>query len=281
MLKISLPQKVVSINNIHKAAESNKASSITNFIAAIRNTNNNIPIQLKTMNGASTNTFANPSGKLPDGLRQELQELAKTPDQQPVVIERFFSEHMIPLLKAQLNESFSDEQLKQQMGIPVDQKIDDSTLVNHFLNASALKGKLDRFDSQMASYKEQKLDSAKATHLNGAFRALEECIETLLMPTEEPASENSKSVKPEVAKQPTADMDNIDGRTPVSDSAKPQIPTGSGNVYYNNCNFGDHLSGVSADREPVNVNVTVNINGAEVSPLFSRNSKYKRDSADS
>lgn len=251
-----------SVNNINTLAESHKTNSVANAIADIKSSNNLSP--LKGMEALSTNGFSNPSGKLTDTLRQELQELVKTPSQQSIVVERFFSEHMIPLLKSELNKSFNDEQLKQHVGLPVDQPIDDNTLVKHFLNGTELKGKLERFDNAMNSYQTQKITSAKEFHLNEAFRALEESVELLWIPGSPSANNEPASAYSTEPKQPTASTAEVNDNIPAQEFAKPHIPTKSGDVHYHtHYHFGDNISRVSTDKEPVKVDVTVHVNGAD------------------
>lgn len=262
MVGISKSPDMNSVNNINRLAESHKTNSVANFVAEIRSSSNTFP--LKSMLAISTYNFSNSSGKLPDILRQELQELVKTPDQQSVVVERFFSGHMIPLLKAELNKSFSDEQLKAHLGLSAEQSIDDTTLVKLFLNGPEVKGKLDRFDNAMKSYHKQKNVSDKEFHLNEAFRALEESVELLCIPDLSSANNEPESTNSTEPNQPIPDMTEAGDRVPVNDSAKPQIPAKGGDVHYHtHYHFGESIHRVVTDKDPVKVEVTVRVNSAD------------------
>lgn len=150
-------------------------------------------------------------------LSKELQNiLAKLPNQAHTLQQRFLSEYVIPAIKAKLNETYTDSQLKSMVGLSPEQFVDDKTLVDHFLTSSLLQGKTARFDNAIQSYQKHNLWEDKNACLEQGFRALEEHIETIRLnvPTDPKVAQSSEQKTPE---KPSATPRKI----PLS-SAAPQ-----------------------------------------------------------
>ncbi|WP_335674281.1 hypothetical protein [Providencia stuartii] len=259
MTAISLSSYSSQISSVNNSIKSHKTSPIAKDIKGVCNTNNEMPSNLVNMKAVPADSLLDDAGKLTDSakelIKQEINELssknsAPTSEQKAAL----FWKHAIPLLKAKLNEVHSNTPL---LNIPADQTIDDSTLGSHFINQKALQGKLERFSNQIDSFQEQKLASAKEIHLQNAFRALEESIETLIIPDSPPAKSEPEFTASERLKQPTTGSDNVDSGTPVNEATKSQ--TTSGDVHYHtHYHFHESISRIGNDKESVNINVTVN-----------------------
>lgn len=259
MTAISLSSYSSQISSVNNSIESHKTSPIAKDIKGACNTNNEMPSNLVNMKAVPADSLLDDVGRLTDSakksIKQEINELcsknSNPTHQQKAAL---FWKHAIPLLKAKLNEVHSNTPL---LNIPADQPIDDSTFGSHFINQKALQGKLERFSNQIDSFQEQKLASAKEIHLQKAFRALEESIETLIIPDSPPAKSEPKFTASERLKQPTTGSDNVDSGTPVNEATKSQ--TTSGDVHYHtHYHFYESISRIGNDKESVNINVTVN-----------------------
>lgn len=251
MPPLSFPPKVLSADKTYQSATTHKTNSMAGTLSGIQNTIDTLPANSRNMRALPADSTLNSSIKLTNdakkAISQQINELTKTGNPSYEIKTALFQQYAIPLMKAQLN----------------DKAIDDQTLIKHLTNTTALEGKIQRFSDQIDSFKQQKLGSAKATHLEEAFRALEESIETLLLPDSPLDKSEPELTTSSGSKQPATSFDDIDGRTPAKEAAKPDMPTGSGNVYHN-CHFGNNINGISTDKTPFNFNITLNVNGTEV-----------------
>nr|ELR5040442.1 hypothetical protein [Providencia stuartii]ELR5083474.1 hypothetical protein [Providencia stuartii] len=253
MCKISLASKIPSADNIYKSAKGHKTNSMAGAISGIQSTIDTMSANSRNMCALPADSTLNHSTKLTDNAKkaisQQINELTKTGNPSYEIKTALFWQYAIPLMKAQLN----------------DNAIDDQTLIKHFTNTAALDGKIQRFSDQIDSFKQQKLGSAKATHLQEAYRAIEESIETLLLPNSPLDKSKPEPTTSSGLKQPAARSNEVDGQIPVDEPATSYMPTGSGNSYHN-CHFGNKITYVSSDQKPATATATttVNVNGRNI-----------------
>ncbi|WP_163885534.1 hypothetical protein, partial [Providencia stuartii] len=145
---------------------------------------------------------------------------------------RFLSEYVTPAIKAKLNETYTDSQLKQMAGLDSAQQIDDTTLVNHFLNPTLVQEKLTGFERGVKSSQELKSWSNKNYRLNQCFQNLEEHIEIILVnKLSVPSADHAPvQMKPKATRQeqPTLltnpqQSDDVDG-VPYQTSSQTSAP---------------------------------------------------------
>lgn len=251
MPSILFPTKISSTDNIYKSAASHKTNSMAGTISGIQSTIDTMPANSRNMRALPADSTLNRSVKLTDdakkAISQQINELTQMGNPSYEIKTALFWQYALPLMKAQLNNN----------------AIDDQTLIKHFTNTEALEGKIQRFSDQMDSFKQQKMGSAKATHLQEVFRALEESIETLLLPDSPLNQREPERTTSTGLKQPAARSDEVNGQSPTDESAKSHMPTGSGNIYHH-CHFGDKIERIATDTISPSINVTVNVNGKDV-----------------
>lgn len=254
MSSISCRTQISSTNNIYKSAANHKTNSMVGNISGIQSTTDTMPANSRNMRALPADSTLNHSVKLTEdakkAINQQINALTQMGNPSYEIKTALFWQYALPLMKAQLN----------------DNAIDDQTLIKHFTNTEALYGKIQRFSDQIDSFKQQKLGSAKATHLQEIFRTIEESIETLLLPDSPLDQREPERTTSAGLKQLAARSDEVDGQSPTDEPAKSHMPTGSGNIYHH-CHFGDKIERIATDTISPSINVTVNVNDKDVTPF--------------